>query len=205
MTLCLRGLSPRVRGNPMSARAGADGRRSIPACAGEPFRGNCGGGLAQGLSPRVRGNLFRCPPLPHRPGSIPACAGEPGATATKGNLSRVYPRVCGGTRKCRKETRPASGLSPRVRGNQYLTKGTAPGERSIPACAGEPTWKKERGGVRSIPACAGEPRGPDLRAKSGPVYPRVCGGTVFSPSTIRIGKGLSPRVRGNPTGSLGRD
>ena len=50
-----------------------------------------------GLSPRVRGNpsvqrgCFRCP------GSIPACAGEPFRAAGMFPLSRVYPRVCGGT------------------------------------------------------------------------------------------------------------
>ena len=29
------------------------------------------------------------------------------------------------------------------------------------------------------------------------VYPRVCGGTPKRPSGTKIGKGLSPRVRGN--------
>ena len=58
------GLSPRVRGNPM-------GRRSIPACAGEPPRpGSCG---TERVYPRVCGGT-----ISRLGGSIPACAGEPG-------------------------------------------------------------------------------------------------------------------------------
>ena len=91
------GLSPRVRGNPVSGRRAGVWQGSIPACAGEPSRWTyardayrvyprvCGGtslsrsqGRTEGgLSPRVRGN----PPLrgqsPELIRSIPACAGEP--------------------------------------------------------------------------------------------------------------------------------
>ena len=111
------GLSPRVRGNPAQLLDAVLGRRSIPACAGEPKSGAgfqrpaavyprvCGGtrnGLrllaaSPGLSPRVRGNPQ---PAPHaRDGrrSIPACAGEPAHEPGKRDVPRVYPRVCGGT------------------------------------------------------------------------------------------------------------
>ena len=70
------------------------------------------------------------------------------------------------------------GLSPRVRGNQPPTRNRGVGGRSIPACAGEPKI-----GYKSD------------REKS--VYPRVCGGTIFSPSKSPPRAGLSPRVRGN--------
>ena len=33
------------------------------------------------------------------------------------------------------------------------------------------------------------------------VYPRVCGGTVRDMATAPAWAGLSPRVRGNPTGA----
>ena len=92
----LRGLSPRVRGNPQHQSRCHGANRSIPACAGESRRG-CGrqfgdgvyprvcGGIrfrgtsmqrVSGLSPRVRGN--RWPPATIAKGqrSIPACAGE---------------------------------------------------------------------------------------------------------------------------------
>ena len=93
--------------------------RSIPACAGEPFVAAllgllprvyprvCGGPTTVvqrlvpivGLSPRVRGNRSdrAGPRFPGR--SIPACAGEPEAVAAAGGNERVYPRVCGGTKR----------------------------------------------------------------------------------------------------------
>ena len=75
------GLSPRVRGNLQAAETLSKGRRSIPACAGEPsaycsawasvrvYPRVCGGTpksasdafVDRGLSPRVRGNL----PVPY--------------------------------------------------------------------------------------------------------------------------------------------
>ena len=91
------GLSPRVRGNPVDAHAGAGCPGSIPACAGEPaasfslsattavYPRVCGGTCApafreecaKGLSPRVRGNHTTKLAIRCQGGSIPACAGEP--------------------------------------------------------------------------------------------------------------------------------
>ena len=49
-----------------------------------------------------------------RTGSIPACAGEPWGSSGRYRIGRVYPRVCGGTRKlCAAAVKP-HGLSPRV-------------------------------------------------------------------------------------------
>ena len=115
-----RGLSPRVRGNPLVHGKSQTKLRSIPACAGEPrpctcragvhwvYPRVCGGTRVQspikcatiGLSPRVRGN--RPCSIRHLPctRSIPACAGEP---------SMDHSSIA---------TRPFRGLSPRVRGNQ---------------------------------------------------------------------------------------
>ena len=111
------GLSPRVRGNPASTFPTDRAHRSIPACAGEPFRqcqaprrgavyprvcGGTGrssqsGRDAGGLSPRVRGNrLARAFPAQGLR-SIPACAGEPESDFAWDGLHKVYPRVCGGT------------------------------------------------------------------------------------------------------------
>ena len=92
-----KGLSPRVRGNPLRFNRCGQGRRSIPACAGEPtatgatkswswvYPRVCGGTQvlapgrphAGGLSPRVRGNLKQDGKPYKAFGSIPACAGEP--------------------------------------------------------------------------------------------------------------------------------
>ena len=113
-------------------------------------------------------------------GSIPACAGEPRFERCKGDILRVYPRVCGGTPRRSSRWPSNRGLSPRVRGN--------PGSgRSSGA----------RGG--SIPACAGEPLGETWRTTALPVYPRVCGGTQNAHTRPLPEQGLSPRVRGNPS------
>ena len=177
----IRGLSPRVRGNPGAGSHRKPGRGSIPACAGEPPRRRpgrevhavyprvCGGtpcascmsATHTGLSPRVRGNPIRgCSWISWR-GSIPACAGEPFVSARVQCLHEVYPRVCGGTPMGFHDVKDRSGLSPRVRGN--LTG-------RIDA----------HGLIGSIPACAGEPRGPVWVRVSTTVYPRVCGGTRSS-------------------------
>ena len=70
------------------------------------------------------------------------------------------------------------GLSPRVRGNRCRRIPTLRTSRSIPACAGEPHSRQERGPHRWV-------------------YPRVCGGTLMSRWTLSTQSGLSPRVRGN--------
>ena len=112
-------------------------------------------------------------------GSIPACAGEPETAGASAPSGGVYPRVCGGTRAGRDAGMHWGGLSPRVRGNRIKRARRAADFRSIPACAGEPTG-----------ALGG--------AKTGKVYPRVCGGTAAAAAIRRWCKGLSPRVRGNP-------
>ena len=91
----------------------------------------------------------------------------------------VYPRVCGGTIRSVLPDVFAEGLSPRVRGNLEQRQPDAAQGRSIPACAGEPMKKI-------------------VMKKTTRVYPRVCGGTLDTPATLFLSKGLSPRVRGNP-------
>ena len=57
-------------------------------------------------------------------------------------------------------------------------------------------------GGRSIPACAGEPGGLADPLAQVRVYPRVCGGTSSQNRAGLRHRGLSPRVRGNPTDYL---
>ena len=85
-------------------------------CGGTEYS-RCGGSHEPGLSPRVRGNPRRGDASRVHRGSIPACAGEPSQGDSRGNLDRVYPRVCGGTCRRQHHGGPAGGLSPRVRGN----------------------------------------------------------------------------------------
>ena len=133
----LKGLSPRVRGNPSVQGDTLCNMRSIPACAGEPIPAPahhpaprvyprvCGGTArprwwhtrAGGLSPRVRGNPGERQAGHEAIGSIPACAGEPLVRTQIPQLVQVYPRVCGGTRLYQGPEAGERGLSPRVRGN----------------------------------------------------------------------------------------
>ena len=193
-----KGLSPRVRGNPQPTKRHSAPARSIPACAGEPYRGTyngfvqrvyprvCGGTersddpavWVQGLSPRVRGNQSLPGSKPQRSWSIPACAGEPQIGRCGAWAPTVYPRVCGGTVEGGAKYMSVEGLSPRVRGNPVHQRIHEAAPRSIPACAGEPSWS-----IR-FSFCL-------------KVYPRVCGGTSDNRAfSLRL-NGLSPRVRGN--------
>ena len=198
ITRPLRGLSPRVRGNRVSLVPDVAPLRSIPACAGEPGQASpypsmltvyprvCGGtGLVvpqsshlRGLSPRVRGNQRRGAFRLVHERSIPACAGEPCTYCLRSCRDRLYPRVCGGTRRPTYKALEPPGLSPRVRGNLVKQAVDTLTERSIPACAGEPMTHP-------------------YRCRNQRVYPRVCGGPSGQPAVSILIKGLSPRVRGN--------
>ncbi len=194
----LRGLSPRLRGNPIEDRIPFSASWSIPAPAGEPVSGvhryrhtgvyprACGGTLVRltsvrvdhGLSPRLRGNLLLQQFLELCYGSIPAPAGEPDSLNKGPAVDMVYPRACGGTVQWPQIDVVVVGLSPRLRGNHVLAR----------------THNED---PRSIPAPAGEPAPPGAPSGSRWVYPRACGGTGSSPGRPhRIG-GLSPRLRGN--------
>ena len=71
------GLSPRLRGNPVSILSRAAEMGSIPAPAGEPWLSTCWPSCRWGLSPRLRGNLTKGARLGPEVRSIPAPAGEP--------------------------------------------------------------------------------------------------------------------------------
>ena len=155
----LHGLSPRVRGNPIPGTPKLNGRRSIPASAGEPcvvlacpvfdwvYPRECGGTRfippaatpRTGLSPRVRGNQdigITARPLAR---SIPASAGEPAGRGKHGIGKGVYPRECGGTCHYFPLAMYSPGLSPRVRGNRRFRRPRRTRWGSIPASAGEPS------------------------------------------------------------------
>ena len=56
----------------------------------------------------------------------------------------------------------------------------------------------------SIPACTGEPLKAAIRIGLAAVYPRVYGGTMTVATPTQKRRGLSPRVRGNPSASLAK-
>ena len=72
------------------------------------------------------------------------------------------------------------GLSPRVRGNRRPRRRRCASDRSIPACAGKPAIISTLNPLRMV-------------------YPRVCGETLHRYGHPGHRRGLSPRVRGNPS------
>ena len=153
----VKGLSPRVRGNPKPPRRRTAEQRPIPACAGESMTAAnslplmwayprvCGGigghvrraGVFEGLSPRVRGNRQDHAQDHARSRPIPACAGESTLISVTADNDGAYPRVCGGIPARIHLSVSQSGLSPRVRGNQMMEPSSDAALRPIPACAGE--------------------------------------------------------------------
>ena len=192
------GLSPRMRGNRSSMPQSSTWIGSIPAHAGEPKCGSCYDGIgrvypracggtgvvisprfqARGLSPRMRGNHALRTVDGRFHGSIPAHAGEPPASFSQAARPRVYPRACGGTPRIHASVGRRKGLSPRMRGNRPSAFPASSRAGSIPAHAGEP--------IQVAQGCI-----------AGRVYPRACGGTVFTLGVARSVEGLSPRMRGN--------
>src|SRR5690554_638223 len=153
-----RGLSPRLRGNPLHYEIRIDAFGTIPASAGEPtdiavlvtpvrdYPRVCGGTASTvgwdfqtgGLSPRLRGNhLTRSASLRHKR-TIPASAGEPLGGGGVSHGRRDYPRVCGGTDDQRDKNIHGAGLSPRLRGNRQARVVHTRDLGTIPASAGEP-------------------------------------------------------------------
>jgi len=193
------GASPRARGN-RGAAAVAKGREGcIPACAGEPsvtvsgwtpmrvhprVRGGTSTGCLltvcqRGASPRARGNRGAAAVAKGREGCIPACAGEPARSSAFQVFVRVHPRVRGGTAARATSRGTGSGASPRARGNR----------QRVPACFVH---------FGCIPACAGEPIEDFWSAWTQTVHPRVRGGTILGAVPPWLGRGASPRARGNP-------
>ena len=134
--------------------------------------------LQTGLSPRMRGNPGGLGTNALPDGSIPAHAGEPRRSAPSPETWGVYPRACGGTVITSTLHVRSTGLSPRMRGNLFLTSSAGQYFGSIPAHAGEPgtqeSWHRPRW-----------------------VYPRACGGTSTASESHSTSAGLSPRMRGN--------
>ena len=193
------GLSPHVRGNLFGAPGAGKSLGSIPACTGKPatslrvsmpaavyprMYGETSIAMLQangprGLSPHVRGNLLNVSSTWVGVRSIPACTGKPAGVCAAAAGARVYPRMYGETQRMAPAKDRGMGLSPHVRGNQRVARGS----------------KTRRG---SIPACTGKPPGPRSGAVRAEVYPRMYGETYTATAAPLAMCGLSPHVRGNP-------
>ena len=245
-TVIVAGSSPRVRGTRQlradAARVGCRSRRFIPACAGNSLAYRHRVGDFRGSSPRVRGTHAaerrrhrgvgsspRVRGTPHRVRArertrrfIPACATTKLSLTMAGS---VHPRVCGELLGAALSVRASAGSSPRVRGTLRAQPGVEPGDRFIPACAGNScslrlTWcpvtvhprvcgeLNEQRAIaelfrRFIPACAGNSLLAQAAWCEDAVHPRVCGELMAGVTLSSSGHGSSPRVRGTPRGPRG--
>ena len=139
-----------------------------------------------GLSPSVRGNRFLLLTVPNGERSIPARTGEPSLFRSGLPSTSVYPRAYGGT-PCQIANRPpGKAVYPRAYGETWCVSSGSPGGptgRSIPARTGKPAHRLALVFMTTFE-----------------VYPRAYGETILYFRTDNAGKrGLSPRVRGNPS------
>ena len=177
--LSTRGSIPAHAGKP-AERDSCDGQDGVyPRACGETQLNDWTAASLTGLSPRMRGNRESACHSRQRGGSIPAHAGKPLLFGHPGIPLWVYPRACGETGMMWAQKTREKGLSPRMRGNQFLLQ------------------FHERG-VGSIPAHAGKPPPVHAVAARGRVYPRACGETCTCRAASCSIWGLSPRMRGNP-------
>ena len=94
-------------------------------------------------------------------------------------VDQVHPRMCGGAGDRGEGSGGGHGPSPHVRGSRPCGPRQRAGERSIPACAGEPSFRKNA-------------------ELLGRVHPRMCGGAIFALRSAETDEGPSPHVRGSP-------
>ena len=218
----VKGLSPRVRGNPailsapccpamrsIPARAGeprwhpgreGEGSRSIPARAGEPATSAALRASRASVYPRACGGTYP-DPAGFRSRSIPARAGEPASyrlLAPPRWNHGLSPRVRGNRQHDALPAMTRRGLSPRVRGNlirivMTQSKGLSPRVRGN-------LFSARIGPFMVYPrACGGTPGGLESRYRLQTVYPRACGGTdLVRPSSGRVLRRSIPARAGEP-------
>ena len=151
-----------MRGDPAPESVGVKEPGSIPAHAGGPspeltsrclarvYPRACGGTPSStailrplpGLSPRMRGDPQKGAFLLFILGSIPAHAGGPAPRISVCTNSWVYPRACGGTLAGRLLVVRDQGLSPRMRGDRWISQQCRFDQGSIPAHARGPLGVK---------------------------------------------------------------
>ena len=150
------GSSPRVRGTRGRPASIGEGRRFIPACAGNTFRMMeaarrmavhprvCGEHQIDasvsrqfyGSSPRVRGTRKQAFAPKTLGRFIPACAGNTPTSSMRSKRQPVHPRVCGEHIIESVINILHDGSSPRVRGTHQEPDMLRQQMRFIPACAG---------------------------------------------------------------------
>ena len=191
------GSSPRARGAPSHARAGARARGIIPACAGSTRRRPELGGWSWD-HPRVRGEhagSVRTIDMP--PGSSPRARGAPTRRLRGASVAGIIP-ACAGSTPTRRGACGGGWDHPRVRGEHDATRSAWPASSgSSPRARGAPVLvEADLGGSGIIPACAGSTVCARVGGRSGRDHPRVRGEHLRSGETCTPNAGSSPRARG---------
>ena len=171
------GSSPRVRGTRLRSLHRDDGRRFIPACAGNSCRQGrpCPGGT---VYPRVCGELrLYWLVVSQFDGSSPRVRGTRLGNLGESRNSRFIPACAGNSASPTALRRGDTGSSPRVRGTRALALFVAAGHRFIPACAGNSSTIA-------------------TSRRWTAVHPRVCGELARVRNALARLLGSSPRVRG---------
>ena len=192
-----RAVHPACVGNGWTVRTWPRSRPVHPRVCGERLYNGDRSHYIRGSSPRVRGTgrpqRFRAPAGRF----IPACAGNGSTPENRVACLSVHPRVCGE----RPDRAPGSGrraVHPRVCGERYsreVLHATAFG--SSPRVRGtDVRIDHERPGDRFIPACAGNGLERRRNHDPGAVHPRVCGERALAELPNHDHIGSSPRVRG---------
>ena len=173
------GSIPARAGQPRPHRQPGPATRVHPRASGATACGRGSSAHVRGPSPRERGNLVALLEPHVLGGSIPARAGQPSPESGLHRGPEVHPRASGATRACQEVGVKPRGPSPRERGNPRAGDRRAPGQRSIPARAGQPQMRS-------------------ATVNTARVHPRASGATFFLRSMGMASMGPSPRERGNP-------
>ncbi len=151
--------------------------RFIPAGAGNTWSISAEPAAPDGSSPRVRGTPDRVTGCHYRGRFIPAGAGNTMYRWISKALATVHPRGCGEHLTKDGPVEAVYGSSPRVRGTRRVKGGDSPGQRFIPAGAGNTAVRARRRCWRAV-------------------HPRGCGEHPAAGARPAVFTGSSPRVRG---------
>ena len=180
----LSGPIPAQTGKPKWGCSWSFWRWAYPRANGETTPACVTSDAALGLSPRKRGNPRKPESGGLHSGPIPAQTGKPGVVRQQHPGARAYPRANGETKTRKLAAIINGGLSPRKRGNPPIRRLSHKTQGPIPAQTGKPGLKLH-GGV--MPGA----------------YPRANGETLDQDYRLTVGKGLSPRKRGNQDVGVG--
>ena len=181
--------------------------------------------MAVGSSPRVRGTPILGAAATSHLRIIPARAGNTNASGGSESDAADHPRACGEHFVAASGGLKGFGSSPRVRGTQRPHKAHLPGNRIIPARAGNtaisysaakhssdhPRACGEHGAAScrpillfgSSPRVRGTRWAMRLLSVNMRIIPARAGNTAFARKSHHLFSGSSPRVRGTPDGGLG--